>query len=147
MKKSVVLLISLVYIISVVIVGILGLQMRVYDEVIYVTDINCIIKNHEDDTIENYLSDGRTYDYACYIPYDLNLKVEIQSNVIPDNATKSHVDYSIEGPSSENVELTKYDDNNLAILTFLEGGNNFLIVHVKSTDGKKYEKLILLIVI
>ena len=53
MKKSVVLLISLVYIISIVVVGILGLQMRVYDEVIYVTDINCIIKNHEKDIKEN----------------------------------------------------------------------------------------------
>ncbi len=147
MKKSVVLLISLVYIISVVIVGILGLQMRVYDEVIYVTDINCIIKNHEDDISEDVQVGDITYDYYCYIPYEVNLQLEIQSNVIPDNATKSHVDYSIEGSSSENVELTKYDDNNLAILTFLEGGAGALTIYVKSTDGKQCEKMILLYVI
>ena len=147
MKKSVVLLISLVYIISIVVVGILGLQMRVYDEVIYVTDINCIIKNHEKDIKENVQYENVNYDYYCYIPFEENLQLEIQSNVIPDNATNGHVDYSIEGSSSENVQLTKYEDHNLAILTFLEGGDGALTVHVKSTDGKQCEKMILLYVI
>ena len=87
------------------------------------------------------------YDYYCYIPFEENLRLEIQSNVIPDNATNGHVDYSIEGSSSENVQLTKYDDNNLAILTFLAGGDGALTVHVKSTDGKQCEKMILLYVI
>ena len=44
MKKSVILMICVVYIFAIVIVGFLGLAMKVYDENKYVKEIQCINK-------------------------------------------------------------------------------------------------------
>ncbi len=149
MKKSVVLLISLVYIISVVIVGVLGLKMRVYDEVVYVTDIKVSIRDF--DKLEGAVyaenvkdpenPDRLLYNYYYYIKYtDKEIKLEIQSNVEPVESTYSHVTYYIGAGQENYVTLETSTDNNIAVVTFYKP--RFLIINVQSTDGKKLQKSI-----
>lgn len=139
MKKSVVLLIGLVYIISVVVVGVVGIKLHIYDETIYVMDIECSIRGMEPKQVDfNY--QGWHYDYY-YVAYDCepNVMFEVHSNVIPSNATNDHVRYYIN--ENENVTLKTNEDSNIAFLTFKEEGS--IDIHVSPTDGGSgKEKLI-----
>lgn len=137
MKKSVVLLISLVYIISVVIVGVLGLKMRVYDEVVYVTDIVLSIKGYEP-LQKDFEHEGRLINYYYFIEYTQDMKLEIQGNVEPVEATYSHVTYYIEKGLEDVVALETSTDNNIAVVTFHQP--TWLDINVQSTDGKKLQK-------
>lgn len=143
MKKSVILIITMIYIVSVVIVGFIGLKMRVYDEIIYVTDIVCTVTGFEPTNI----SEDLMKEYGCnlyyYIPVTENdITIEVRSRVVPDNATSSSVRYSIDNNDKDYVSLT-YSDN-IASITFKDedfigGAYN---IKVRSTDGKNVAKVI-----
>lgn len=144
MKKSVVLLIGLVYIISVVIVGVLGLKMRVYDEVVYVTDIVLSIKGYEP-WEKDFEYEGNFINYYYYFDYTPEMKIEIQGNVEPVEATSSHIDYRIADDLKNIVTLEKSSDNNIAIVTFHE--STTLDITAQSTDGKKLQKTMKIVVL
>ena len=141
MKKSVVLLIGLVYIISVVVVGVVGIKMRIYNETIYVNDIECSIRGYDEPT-KDYEYGGVIYNYYYTIEdCTPNVTFEIQSNVIPSNATNAHVRYYMD--KNDNVTLETNENNNVALVTFKE--EDSITIHVSAIDGgSSKEKLILL---
>ena len=83
MKKSVILTISIIYILAIVVVGFLGIALKVYNEKVYVEKIICITEGYE--TVEN--------DEHCdgIITVQQNQEVVIKCQVEPDNATNPNL--------------------------------------------------------
>ena len=80
MKKSVILSIVVIYVLAIVIVGFLGMKMRVYDEEKYIAQIICVSDGYADYDETEELSK----DYKGYIinPFVEGLKVENRCEVI-----------------------------------------------------------------
>lgn len=140
MKKSVVLIIGLIYIVSVVIVGFIGLQMRVYNPTIYVTDIVCTVTNFTPTELgEDYMKkNGWDYYYVLPVTGD-DITIEVRCRVIPEDATESLVDFFIDAKDKDYVTLTY--SNNIASITFKE--DSAYRIKVKSTDGTNVEKVMM----
>ena len=112
MKKSVILLLSAVYIFAIVIVGFLGLKMKVYDPIIYVNNIICETEGYKEYSEEEKSKKG--HDGYIQVEYSENLIVEIKCKPNPDNATNKAFDYSVLGDSTH-YELTVKDDGTASI--------------------------------
>lgn len=106
MKKSVVLVIVLIYIVSIVLVGFIGLKMKVYEENIYVERIVC--KNDEFVLDENSNISGKIFK-----TYTEGLRVNIICEVIPENATNQKLDYQCE--QSGDYNIIKESDGSITI--------------------------------
>ena len=129
MKKSVVFSIAIIYIVAIILVGFLGLKMRVYDEKIYVDSIIC-----ETDGYQAF-EPGKEVD-GCNgfisLIYSKDLKVTLVCSVKPDNATYRALDYLYDTTQSV-FTLVKNKDGS-ATITFNDEGS--AVVSVRSTDGK-----------
>ena len=88
MKKSVILTISIIYILAIVIVGFLGIALKVYNEKVYVEKIICITEGYE--TVEN------NDDYDGIINAKVNQEIVIKCHVEPDNATNPKLRFEFE---------------------------------------------------
>ena len=146
MKKSVILIIGIIYIVSVVIVGFIGLQMRVYNPNIYVTDIICTVTNFEPKIVDDkYMQEwGCQYYYVINVPDTADdITIEIKCRVIPEDATNALVDFYIDQKDANYVSIND-SSNNIASITFKDDdfmGGSYNI-KVKSTDGTNVEKVI-----
>ena len=80
MKKSVILLIAVIYILAIVIVGFLGLRMKVYNPIVYVEKITCISKDFKEYTDEQKENNESLKEYYGYIEKDYvdGLVIEIR---------------------------------------------------------------------
>ena len=120
MKKSVVILIALIFIASVVSVSFFGLQFKTFDEVVYVESIEIFDENMKiSDTGEQYV----------VIRPDANgvRQYQINYRVYPDNATDSSVTYAYDTQNT-NVSI---DEN--GVVTFKKSG--VVTVQVIANDG------------
>ena len=138
MKKSVILIIGIIYIVSVVIVGFIGLQMRVYNPTVYVTDITCAVKNFTPAEMDQSLMDKYGWDYYYLLPMTSEtITIEIRCRVIPEDATNSLVDFFIDTADSEYITLSY--DNSIAQVTFRDEG--VYKITAKSSDGTNVRKV------
>ena len=117
MKKSVVILIALIYVASIALVGFLGLQAKSYNDVIYVESLE-ILSDYSVD--KNTGSKFIVFEPAT--PDDNTLKLDCK--VRPDNATDTKVIYSL---SSDCTNAT-IDENGL--LTFIGDTSKYFSVKV-----------------
>ena len=119
MKKSVVILIGIIYVASIALVSFFGLQAKMYNEKIYV------------ERIEILNSDVREKDdkkFVAILPDDNGeRKYQINYRVYPDNATNSKVDF-VYDTQNTNVSV---DEN--GVVTFKKRGA--VIVQIMATDG------------
>ena len=131
MKKSVVILIALIYIASVALVSFFGLQFKVFEEVIPVERVEI--------TNEGQKYNEQHGDYVVIRP-DANgdVRYEIKYRVYPDNASNSKVDFAF-----ENVDWASKDEND--VFTFTKSGA--LKVRVIATDGSNAEDTITILAI
>ena len=136
MKKSVVVLIGLIYVTSIAVVSFFGLQFKVFDEIVSVERIEIIEEAgktyHENETLGKYLilrpnSNG---EYRYQISY----------RVYPDNATKTAVDFA----TDPNVTVKNFtvDDNGLVII---DKAGVMATVYIGATDGSGVETKITII--
>lgn len=139
MKKSLIIILLVIYIFAVVIVGFLGLKMKVSEPIIYVDEIECISAGF----IKNTNKKEGEEDGSIRVNYVENLKVNIICRVKPDNAIATPLEFISE-------ESTKYDlvknDDGTATITF----NEFcpaVTVTVKAGDSKGAQLKIKLLVI
>ena len=96
MKKSVIITIIVIYVLAIVVVGFIGLKMKVYDEQKYVEKIECISDGYKD--YDPNTETGLAKIHAGYIgyikkDYKSGLKVEIKCRITPDNATHKNLEY------------------------------------------------------
>lgn len=122
MKKSVVILILIIYVASVALVSFFGLQYKTFDEVIYTTKIELLnedIRTTEDGKLEAIVRKDATTGLWTY---------QIKHRVYPDNASNNAVDY-IYDTQTPNVTV----DETTGVVTFT--GKGALDVTLKPKDG------------
>lgn len=141
MKKSVILLLSAVYIFAIVIVGFLGLKMKVYDPIVYVNNIICETEGYKEYSEEEKVKKG--HDGYIQVEYSANLIVEIKCKPNPDNATNKTFDYSVLGDASRYELIVKEDGT--ASVKFKEATAYTVIV--TATDNHKATLKIKIIVV
>ncbi len=121
MKKSVVILIALIFIASVVLVSFLGLKDKVFNPIVYVESIELLEENLK------YNDQGKPY---VVIRPDENgvRQYQIKYRVHPDNATDSSVTFAYD---NQNTSVT-VDEN--GVVTFAKGGTS-VTVQIIANDG------------
>ena len=142
MKKSVILTILVVYILSIVIVGLIGINLKVYEEIEYTESISCINENYvefdpEDESDKGYIDQGMNgYIFEFY---QENLKVEIRCELLPSSIDVSVLQYEIQSK----VATGERRPDGTFLVSFTEPGD--ARIYVKANDGsnKKIGILIL----
>lgn len=140
MKKSVIVLIGIIYIAAIVFVGFFGMKLTAYDEMIYITDIECV---NEELKVSN---DPETNEEQKSIWFkfkqggnELENTITIKYKVYPENASLKGTD-AAKLVYDENTKVAKV--NGLHI-TFLKKG--VLTVQIISKDGSNVIETITLI--
>ena len=129
MKKSVVIIIALIYVASIALVSFFGLQFKVFEEVVSVESVKII-------------NEGQKYseslgDYVVIYPDEKGeRRIQIDYRVNPDNASNTTVDFAY-----EEVDYATVDE--FGVVTFT--GPGVLKVRVIATDGSNAEDTILII--
>ena len=120
MKKSVVILIALIFIASVVCVSFFGLQFKTFDEIIYVESIELLD--------ENLKTNDQGEKYVVIYPDDKGeRKYQIKYRVHPDNATDDDVIFAYD----EQNTFATVDEN--GVVTFTKKGA--ITVQIIAKDG------------
>lgn len=122
MKKSVIITIIVIYVIAIFVVGFIGMEMEVANELVPVEKIVCVTDGAEK-------KEDEEYDYLIKSSFEEGLKIELKCQVIPDNATQKKLQYIGEGQS---FKLTPNSDGT-ATVEFLKKGS--ATITVKSTDN------------
>ena len=129
MKKSVVIIIVLIYLASIALVSFFGLQFKVFEEVIPVEKVEI--------TNEGQKYSDQFGDYIVIKP-DANgeYRFQIQYRVYPDEASNSEVDFAY-----EQVDYASVDAHGLVTFT----AKGALKVRVIAKDGSNAEDTILIL--
>ena len=139
MKKSVIITIAVVYIFAIVVVGFIRIKIKAYNTPEFVTDITCVSDNFHKYDPNNPVHKKemeKTKNLIGYIEEEFKegLKITINCQVTPDNATKKALTFSVdENPAA--YKLTPTSDGSATIEFFV---GTEVIVTIKSTDIKGY---------
>ncbi|MDD4815704.1 MAG: hypothetical protein PHQ62_01010 [Clostridia bacterium] len=131
MKKSIVIVIGIIYIASICFIGFFGMKIKAYNETIYVTSIECINTEAE----EMFDGEGTLIKYIL-LNYTTGLKYQIEYRVYPDNATNQTVEFEHIGSSSI---ATVSQSGEVSFF-----GAGIIYVQIKSTDGKNIVEKVML---
>ncbi|MGM9858231.1 MAG: hypothetical protein ACI311_03165 [Bacilli bacterium] len=131
MKKSVIMIISVIYILALVFVG-TSLKLRVYDPIVYVDEIEVLNEEYVEYTDEN-----REEDYNGYIKekWSEGLKIELKCRAKPYEATNVGLLYVYNTDITYATFEVTSDDS--LIISFIKGGE--VPVTVKAVDGSGVE--------
>ena len=99
MKKSVILTILIIYILAIVVVGFIGIALRIYDEKKYVESIECLSEKYVNEPV--YDQDTNELIADGYIPVkkkdNPDLTVVIKCRALPADATNTKLKISVSG--------------------------------------------------
>ena len=122
MKKSVIIIISVIFVISIALVNFLGVNPKVFNEIIYVSNVSFVDENIKTGTD----SEGKEYKYIRLSPDENGERTyQINYSIGPDNATNKGVRYAISSKSAT------VDENGL--VTFTKKGD--AVVTIMPIDG------------
>lgn len=133
MKKSVVMLILVIYVASVAVIGVFGMKSVLYDEKIYIEKITCI--NEEAKDVEETI-DGRTVTIQrVIIDYKESEETTfwIQWRVFPEDASFRRVEF-VSG--NENVATV----DGQGIVRFIKKGT--VTIYINALDGSKIQGIV-----
>ena len=134
MKKSVVLIISLIYIIAVVVVSLIGVKIKGVDEKIYVDHIT--ISDPDNGARMTELDPSLVdEDYYFTTTYQEGLVVRVKAQVYPENSSWPNVTYFYD--TENTIFSIEQGESNIANIYFLKRGT--AIFTVESTDGNKIQ--------
>ena len=122
MKKSVIVLIFLIYLASIVFINIFGMKILSYDEQIYASSIECI------NTDMNLHSSGE-YKWVM-LNYTDGLTYTIEHRVYPENATNRKATY-IYDTENPNISINK---NGVCTFSNITSSDVFTVT-LKTSDG------------
>ena len=121
MKKSVIILIALIYVASVALVSFFGLQFKVFEEVIPVERVEI--------TNEGLDYNDTWGDYVVISPNEKGeLRYQINYHVYPENATNTKVSFSYQAMPEGCASIDEY-----GVVSFSSAG--MIKVFVITTDG------------
>ena len=122
MKKSVIILIGVIYIMAVVVVSFFGLKIETFNETRYVESI--VITNED----VKYAADGSKYVVINYLSGEDELTTyQLEWHVYPDDATRKTVDFLYDKTK------TMATVNEFGTVIFNKKGS--ITVYITSTDG------------
>ncbi len=159
MKKSVILILAIVYLMSAFIVGLIGVDNPFWKEVVYVNKISYVpqgklnaeetekskgkyewydLDNNGREMIALNEAGKKQLSADVYILYKVdfekgNLVLRLPFNVYPTNAANKKLSYAVSGANS-NVVTYVVDDDGYLVLTFT-GEHSLFKVDVKPQDG------------
>ena len=141
MKKSVVILIAIIYVASIVSINFFGMKLSVYNEQIPVQRIECTNVSDPERGIVVDEKDGLKRITITYTqPADINDPVnttvlQIFSRVYPENATSTRVRYQYH-LTSTNVQFYKDAEGHENGVILFYGPVGQTIIDLVSTDGR-----------
>lgn len=140
MKKSTLIIILIIYVASIAIINFFGMSVKLYDEVINVTAVECINKTDKNtEVIES--ADKKILKVKFTEPANATdltgTMLQLQWRVLPDNATVKDVQFVY---NTQNTRVEFYEDEKgrkTGLMLF--SGPTMLDVRIMSTDGlRKY---------
>ncbi len=142
MKKSTVLIVLITFVLSVVLVGIFGMQMMSYDTKIYIDKIvpREVITSANIPGVRISESKEVAREYSVTLPYLEGLVVRIDFELTPADATQRTVELSVTSSNAEN--FARIEGMNIAVLR--EGT---IRLRYRATDGSETEITVYLYVI
>ena len=140
MKKPVIIVIALIYILAIVVVGFLGIPARVYNPETFVSDINLVF----DDKL-TAMPAGEEVPYRFRINSSDAVTFNITAKVVPNEATEKKVifekrddlDTSIYTYSIDYNENNGYNIATYNIAPVPSGGIRIISIKVRPNDGNK----------
>lgn len=130
MKKSVIVSIAVIYIIAIVVVGFIGMKMKVANALVPVEKIECV----SEDAVKSTGDKVNEYDYSIKKNYTEGLKVEIKCQITPDNATQKRLEYIYDESKTDTYTLTVNPDGT-ATVSFYNRGSATIIVKATDNNG------------
>ena len=131
MKKSVVILIALVYVASIALVSFFGLQFKVFNEEVYVDGIAVQNEGQKaNDTFGSYVT----------VSLSQNNTYVIDTRISPDNATNKKINYTAE-PSIEGC--ASVDEN--GVVTLNQSGT-FVKIMMTPADGSDVQTSLTIVI-
>lgn len=140
MKKSTLIIILIIYVASIAIINFFGMSVKLYDEIINVTAVECINKTDKNtEVIES--ADKKILKVKFTEPANATdltgTMLQLQWRVLPDNATVKDVQFVY---NTQNTRVEFYEDEKgrkTGLMLF--SGPTMLDVRIMSTDGlRKY---------
>ena len=144
MKKSVMIIIGIIYVASIVVINFFGMKVFVYNKTIDVEQIVCLNKTDEEkgivvSTFESYNGEtGTAITIKFDKPANKNLMtgtmLQLDLRVLPDNATKKELSFTSTA-SEEEVEFFTDESGKQTGLILFYNSTSIFEVFVKSTDN------------
>ena len=144
MKKSVMIIIGIIYVASIVVINFFGMKVFVYNKTIDVEQIVCLNKTDEEkgivvSTFESYNGEtGTAITIKFDKPANKNLMtgtmLQLDLRVLPDNATKKELSFTSTASDEEVEFFTDESGKQTGLILFYESTSIFE-VFVKSTDN------------
>ena len=138
MKKSTIITILIVYLAAILAVGFFGVKMKVYDEKVYATDIECLSENYKP---YEESKDGVNGEIKID-KYVHGMRIDLLCRCVPSNVTNSDLEYRYDVTLP--VEFTENPDHTGYFI--INGSCNF-VVTIVAEDGKNASMKIRIIVI
>ena len=130
MKKSVVIIIGLIYGLSIIAVTLFGLKHKTFNEIVYVSQVEIIEDN------ASYKQDGSKY--LMLTPDENgNCQYQLVWTISPDNATNQQVSFNYDKQPS----FVTVDENGLVSFT----GQGAITISITAADGTSQSDKIQLI--
>ena len=138
MKKATLLIIFVIYLGSIALISFFVLNAKVYEEVVPVTQIECL-NTSDDKTTVTENDDVKLikikFDEPGNVDTLTGTMVQLLWKVSPDNATNKNVQF-IYNEELENVTFVKDGDgNDLGLLVF--SGKCYLDIQIMAVDGSR----------
>ena len=144
MKKTSVISIFIVFLLSIVIVGFFGVRMKVYDPIIYVSGITWDSSEFEKDKVSFFVKkyteeekEEQSINFDARLDYylmgfDGPIKLNIKCRPNPENATNPNLNYYFDN-TGKDVQKVILSDNTVDIMFNEPVG---ITLYVASTDGR-----------
>lgn len=132
MKKSVIILIGIIYLASIALVSFFGLKFKVFEEIIPVERVEIL-----DDTLK---PGNENFDFYKVIELDSDGKgrYQIKYRVYPDNATNQEVDFILTPMNSGDDSVPATIDEN-GVVIFEKQGAVIVSVVARDSTGEDSE--------
>lgn len=139
MKKSTLILITIVYVASIVVISIFGMKTVIYNEVIPVTKVECLNETDERTFVDFDENGNKRIRVQFTEPGDAeNLTgtmIQLSWRVTPDDASKKDVQF-IYNENLTRVTFVK-DDNGRDLGLILFSGITYFSIRIMATDGSR----------
>lgn len=139
MKKSVILIISIIYILAIVVVGFIGMEIDFNVKSKYVEEIIIISEDYVKNTDEEKAATG--IDGYIQKNYQPGLQVWVKCKVIPDDADWSSVTFNID--NNDGCTLIDNKDGT-ATVEFSRSGSCVLLIEANDNSASQTRKKILI---